>query len=278
MMGEIGEKSNCLTVERLDWGMLDADDYWLPPGLLSLHGVAGFAELPEAMRKRLSRHEFMNQIAVGLWLESLFIARLGRIVARDPLAAGNAGLLAIVREEAGHSQVFLRLQAESGLSPAWRPPRLVDWLARHAPADSALFWLAVYLAETIPQRCNRRIRHHPDAINPLVRHIVSLHAADEARHIAHARRMLRRKLDKMPSWRKRPLAIVARLLISRLLSACCRPAPHVYERAGLVLGATWHERAARDPEQRRRLAACAAPALAFLRRQGVFMRADKALL
>jgi hypothetical protein len=166
--------------------------------------------------------------------------------------------------------MFLRLMEESNLRlpQSWRMHSLLDTIGRYAPADSALFWLAVAVGEEIPDKLNRHLRRHAE-VNPLIKQMALLHMMDEARHIAYARNMLRLRLDGMSRWRKRVLGLMAGFLIRQLVRVCYQPRAEVYELAGLSPGATWQERAARNPERQRFVAQCVTPTLNLLRQHGV---------
>ena len=64
---------------RIDWTGVAHDCWWLPPSALSLAGVPAFEALPLATRRRLSHLEYVHLLETGLWLESLFIARLAQL-------------------------------------------------------------------------------------------------------------------------------------------------------------------------------------------------------
>ena len=100
---------------RLDWAAFNCDDYWLPEDALSLYGLPEYQALSDAARRRLSQYEFIGFIQAGLWLEGIFIERLGRALKDSALAAEQAIYLHEIREEAGHSLMFLKLMERSGL-------------------------------------------------------------------------------------------------------------------------------------------------------------------
>lgn len=257
-------------LQNLEWGALSTQDWWLPPDALSLHGVDEFESMPEITRQRLSQYEFLNFIHAGLWLEGIFMQRLGGMLGRAGDAAEYAWFLHEIREEAGHSLMFLRLMDESGLRlpRPWRVPFLLDALGRHAPTDSVLFWLAVTLGEEIPDKLNRHICR-ADGINPLIREMAALHRMDEARHIAYARGVLRSRLDRMGRWQKKLLGVAAGALARRLARVCYLPPAQVYELAGLSPGELWCERARHNPVRRRFIGQCVMPTVNLLRRHGV---------
>ena len=260
-------------LQVLDWGALSTQDFWLPPEMLSLHGVAEFEDVPESTKRRLSQYEFLNFIYAGLWLEGIFIERLGGMLKRTRDVSEYVYYLHEIREEAGHSLMFLRLMEESGLRlpRPWRTASLADVLGRHAPARSALFWLAVTVGEEIPDKFNRTLCRQ-DGINPLIGQMASLHRMDEARHIAYARGVLRHKLDGMGRWRKSGLGAVAGVLIRQLARICYLPSSQVYELSGLSPGKLWRERAQNNPARRHFVARCVAPTVNLLRQHGVVVK------
>ncbi|MCW5576367.1 MAG: diiron oxygenase, partial [Burkholderiales bacterium] len=184
----------------VDWAQLDADAFWLPESALSLHGLAAYGDLAPDVRRRLSQYEFINVMCAGLWLERVFMQRLSqRLSARLPRTEYQY-FLHEMREEAGHSLMFLRAIEAAGLevpADAWQPPHAADWLARRAPAGGVLFWAATVVAEDVPDKFNRHLRAI-DGVNPVVRDICTVHCIDEARHIAAARAQLEAALSALP--------------------------------------------------------------------------------
>lgn len=249
---------------------MSREDYWLPPERLSLHGVPEFDLLTDVQRKRLSHLEFLNFIDTGLWLEGIFIERLGAKLKRAFDPANYAILLQEIREEAGHSLMFLRLMEETGLRlpPAGRAYSLLDFFGRHAPTGSAFFWLAVVVGEEIPDQLNHAICQAP-AVNVTIREMADLHRQDEARHIAHARHVLVSKLASAGSVRKALLGRLAGALIRALLERCYLPSGALYDLAGLGDGKAWRERARNNPQRIEWIGRCVAPTVGFLGRHGV---------
>lgn len=256
---------------RLNWDALNCDDYWLPESALSLYGLPEYSALSEAARRRLSQYEFIGFIQAGLWLEGIFIERLGKTLKNSGSAAEQAIYLHEIREEAGHSLMFLKLMEKSGLvlpADLKQRPRFSDFLGRHAPADSALFWLAVVVGEEIPDKLNRYIRTARDEVNPLIREMCTLHIIDEARHIAHARSALESGLANSSRAGKRMLAPIVRVLVRQFIETFYLPRPQVYELAGLTPGYAWRDRARRNPQRTSFIRQSINPTLVLLERHG----------
>ena len=261
---------------HLDWSSLSTADYWLPQSAISLHGVPEFETLPEQTKKRLSQYEFIAFIQAGLWLEAIFVERLGKNLKKTHALAEHAYYLHEIREEAGHSLMFLKLMEKSSLTVPgiWQKrPRFADFMGRHAPVNTTLFWLAVVIGEEIPDKLNRQVRVYGDAtLNPLIKQMCTLHIIDEARHIAHARNALEASLktsNKLQKWLLNP---IANLLIKQFVHTFYLPQPEVYELAGLTPGLKWQLLARSNPARKAFIAQCVNPTLNMLQGHGFKLR------
>lgn len=257
---------------QLPWERLSADAMWLPRQALSLHGVAEFEALSPAHVVRLSHYEFIGFLRAGLWLEGLFMQRLSRCLSGTEGIADYAYLLNEIREEAGHSLMFLDLMEKSGLALprlVGGQPWLADFLGRHAPLGGALFWLAVTMGEEIPDKLNRYLRSCDDvALNPVIREMVRLHIVDEARHIAYARQRLEAALDKTGTAHRKLLAPAVRLLLRQFVRSFYLPGADLYELAGLTPGKRWRALAQANPARREFVRTLIAPTLRLLEGHG----------
>lgn len=256
---------------QLPWDALSLDDFWLPPAALSLAGLAEFERQPELVQRRLSQYEFLHFIQAGLWLEGIFIERLGRALHKSVSLAEYAYNLHEIREESGHSLMFLKLMEHSGLHlplDAFHRPWLTHVLGRLAPERSTLFWLAVVIGEELPDKLNRYVRSHGDAINPLIRQMSRLHIIDEARHIARSRHTLEQRLASASALQRAILKPLASALLTQFARAFYLPSPAVYELAGLGAGQPWRERARHNPARMDFTAQCLRPTLHLLQRHG----------
>jgi hypothetical protein len=256
----------------IHWSQLAAPGYWLPEAALSLYGLPGFDQLAPALRQQLSHYEFANVLHCGLWLEGVFLQRLSRRLAPGMPRAEHEYVLHELREEAGHSLMFLRAIEAGGLTipeGSWRAPRAADAAARAAPAGGALFWLAMLIGEDLPDKFNRYLRNHPDGVNPAVRQICTLHVIDEARHISLAGHKLESALAHGGALRRRLLSVAARRLLRQLAHAFYYPPARFYELAGLADGARWRARALRNPARARFVAERIAPTARVLEAYGL---------
>ena len=233
----------------VDWARLDRDAFWLPETALSLYGLAAYEDLALDVRRRLSQYEFINVMHAGLWLERVFMQRLTRRLTAVLPREEYEYFLHEMREESGHSLMFLRAIGAAGLAvpaEAWRPPALADWLARRAPAGGVLFWAATVVAEDVPDKFNRHLRAL-DGINPAVRDICTVHCIDEARHIAAARAQLEAALQPLPRALPALLSPLLRLLVRQYARVFYAPPAQFYGLSGLPHGEHWRRMALRNP-------------------------------
>lgn len=251
----------------IDWPQLGAQGAWLPASALSLHGMPEFAAIGDDVKHRLSRYEFINVMYCGIWLESIFLQRVSRLLHPDMLRTESAHLLRELREETGHSLMFLRAIDAAGVElpqGSWRAPRAAAALGRFAPAGGTLFWLAMLIGEHVSDSLNRHVCETAVDVNTAVRQICMLHVADEARHISHARGMLGAALCAGGPVRRALFSAAARVLLRQMTAVFYYPPAGFYALAGLPGGTDWRAAALRNPARRQFVAQRLAPTLQLL--------------
>jgi len=259
----------------LDWRSLSLDHYWLPPEALSLHGLAEFNALSEAAKIRLSQYEMLGHAQTGVALERIFLeltaSRLG--TARE--SAEYAYLLHEMREEAGHSLMFLKLGAASGLSlPDWRSaiPRTARPASR-ALGSGPIYWGMLVIGEDIPDKLNRFVRRQVcTKLSPFIRQMMTLQMVDESRHIAYARQRLDATMVQRRAFAKRLYGIVLDRLFNRFVRAYFWPRAELYENAGLGDGNAWRRLALRSAPRREFVLRVVAPVMRLLGNHGISLR------
>ena len=257
---------------RIDWVQLGAQPRWLPDAALSLHGVPAFDALDAGVKQRLSQYEFINVMYCGLWLESIFLQRVSRLLLPGMPRGEHAHLLHELREETGHSLMFLRAIEAGGVAlpeGSWRAPRTAALLGRFAPARGTLFWLAMLIGEQVSDSFNCHLCDESVEVNPAVRQISLLHAADEARHITHAQDMLAGMLHGGGAFQRGVLSAGARLLLWQMTSVFYTPPARFYQLAGLREGVDWRAAAQRNPARRQFIAQRLAPTWRMLQSLGI---------
>ena len=262
---------------RIDWDAVDTNCWWLPPHALSLAGVPEFEALPAPVRRRVSHVEYAHLLQAGLWLESVFMARLAGLAQRSDDVARRARLLHEVREEAGHSLMFVELLHRSGFSMRLGQGPvlpLVDVLARLLPTGSSLFWALVVAGEELPDRLNRRLKRGVDEVtlSSVVYRMVQIHTRDEAQHAAYAREQCAQAAASTPGWVRALLSPPLSLAIALYADYVYFPPRAAYACAGLANPHRWRALARRNPLRHVQVADMLRPTLAFLWRCGWHVR------
>jgi hypothetical protein len=257
----------------IDWAQLSASDSWLHQAAMSLHGLPEFDSSGAEVRSRLSRYEFVNVMYCGIWLESIFLQRVSRLLRPAMPRAENAHLLRELREETGHSLMFLRAIDAAGVElpvDGWRAPRVAATLGRFAPAGGSLFWLAMLIGEHVSDSFNRHLCEAGGVeVDVGVRQISMLHIADEARHIDYARGMLAAALSTGGVARRAVLSAAARVLLWQMTSVFYYPPARFYTLAGLPRNTDWRAAALRNPARKRFVAQRLAPTVHLLQSFGL---------
>jgi hypothetical protein len=258
---------------RIDWNGIDRECWWLPPQALSLAGIPEFEVLPLEARRRLSHYEYAHLLEIGLWLEALFVERLARLARRTGDFERRTRYLQEIREEAGHSLMFVELIGRSGVKlPSMRGAglRLAETLGRWVPSGSAMFWAMVVIGEELPNRLTRRLQRGVEdvTLSAVVYRMAQLHGQDEAAHAAYARARCEEATQGLSDWRR----VLLSPILSRMLGAFATylyfPPSTVYRCAGLPPGTAWRSLVLRNPARRLQVAAMMRPTVEFLGRIG----------
>ena len=259
----------------LDWRSLSLDHYWLPPEALSLHGLAEFDALSEAAKIRLSQYEMLGLAQASAQIERVFLELSASRLASAHESAEYAYLLHALREDAGHSLMFLKLGSASGLSlPSWRGalPRIAGPATR-AVLRGPVYWSMLVIGEDIPDKLNRFVRRQVCArLSPLVRQMMTLHMVDEARHIAYARQRLETAMARRRTVSIRLHGLVIDRMFNRFVRAYFWPRAEVYEKAGLGNGAAWRRLALASSPRREFVLRLVAPVMRLLASHGIGLK------
>jgi len=260
-------------LNNISWNKLSKDTFWLPEEAISLFGTPEYAQLSTIQKQRLSQVEFINFIEAGLWLESLFMERIGRSVRQNRSHLGELTYhLHELREEAGHSLMFLDLIQRSELivpNKHFNRLNFANLFAKFAPFNSAMFWVAVLVGEEVPDRMNRYIRKHRDFVCKPISEIVSIHIHDEARHIAHAKSMITNKLSGFSHAKNFIISTLINKMFNDFVQAYYYPTNAIYIAAGLDKKTNWKNIAKKNAHRQMFVKSSIQPTLNTINEQGV---------
>ena len=259
----------------LDWRALSLEHYWLPPQALSLHGLVEFDALSEAAKIRLSQYEMLGHAQASVALERIFLELTASRLADTLQSAEYAYLLHELREDAGHSLMFLKLGAAGGLSlPDWRAA--LPWIARPAARtvlSAPVYWSMLVIGEDVPDKLNRFARRQGCAkLSPLIRQMMTLHMVDEARHIAYARQRLEAAMERRHQVSVRLHSLVINRLFNLFVRAYFWPRAEIYQKAGLGNGDAWRRLALGSGPRREFVLRLVAPVMRLLAGYGITLK------
>jgi hypothetical protein len=186
-----------------------------------------------------------------------------------------------VREEAGHSLMFLELLKRSGVTvpPAAHPRSgFASAVGRLLPFPGALFWTLTVIGEELGDSLTRRIPGAAERVtlSAVVYHMARLHTREEAHHIAHTRAACAAATRGLPRRGRAALSPLVELAFSGFARRLYYPRPALYAGAGLPADVDWHGLARRNPARAAFAAGATAPTRDFLRGIGWSIRAPRA--
>ncbi|WNJ98950.1 diiron oxygenase [Thalassospiraceae bacterium LMO-JJ14] len=257
-------------MNEIDWAGADPELPWLPDSMISLSSLPVWNELDENKKRQVSRVEFARLCAAGLWLEGLMIHRVTHagFVAADTLETQI--VLQEVREETGHSLMFLKMIERAGMSGKHLlgPTGLLTTVAKMLNPKGAGFWAMVFIGESVTDTFALKALKEADgegqAICPLARQVMQWHHADEARHIAAAKALLGEKIKAMSAVERAGFRLLTKLLIRRFLSATLFPSLQSLEALQFPNAREVWRQAHRSPAGRSLAESCAEPAMKLI--------------
>jgi hypothetical protein len=176
-------------------------------------------------------------------------------------------MLQEVREEAGHSLMFVEMIDRAGLGgvPLLGDIRLLSRVAHRLHPDGAEFWAMVYIGESVTDSfALAALRADAGAMCPLAREVLQFHHKDEARHIAAARTLLKTRVGAMSAPRRWLFRATLKFLLRRFLAATLYPTEASLRAMNIPDPAGAARAAARSPERHAFAEECARSATRFV--------------
>jgi hypothetical protein len=196
-----------------------------------------YRALPAETRARIGLHGITSNMKAGLQFEN--VLKRGLLEYAFGLPDGSPEFRYVyheVIEEAQHSLMFQEFVNRTGLETPGLPwelrlgSRNVVGLARRFPA---LFFVFVLGGEDPIDHVQRTVLRSGTEIHPLLERIMRIHVTEEARHLSFARGYLRTNVPKLPTWRRRAMAMQAPLILATEASVMLRPPRHLVRTYGV---------------------------------------------
>jgi len=242
---------------QLEWPeVLDAEQWFTSPELLSIYGTERYERLSEAEKKRLSFYEAVNFFSLNIHGEKSLIEGLARRLYKRNYGQVSRYLHHFLDEENKHMVYFGEFCTR--YAGKVYPEKKVVFPRDYEPGEEDfLFFAKVLIFEEIVDVYN--VKMAKDArLAPIARQINFLHHRDEARHLVFGRRLVKELFDRYaPTWSEETLQGV-RDYLKGYLTATWKEYynPEVYQDAGLAAPFDIQESAfhgERGREHRRRI-------------------------
>jgi P-aminobenzoate N-oxygenase AurF len=169
---------------------LPEDDWWMSPGLLSIHGTPLMDRLAEEQLKRLSKWESINFYSLNIHgIRELLIEVTRRLYARG-FEIPSDFFHRFIGEENDHMWFFAQFCLRYGTKIY--PSRLMPLRSQTDDAETEAFlvFARILIFEELVDHFNVRMAND-DSLHPLIQQINRVHHKDESRHIAAGREVLR---------------------------------------------------------------------------------------
>jgi hypothetical protein len=208
------------------------DTFYLPERLSTLYGTDLWQRMSRSHRIELSRCELANNLAFGIWVETLFMQMLARhSLGYHPRSNHLRYALTELGDETRHSTMFSRMMDKLDRGPYPFNPldRFATDLLR-AFSTEPLAYVAVLFVEEMFDAL-QRVGLRDETVQPLCRQTFRIHVVEEARHMRFARDELFRLIPRLPQVRREGLALAVAFGVG-LVSRAMRT-PQMYADAGL---------------------------------------------
>jgi len=197
-----------------------------------LAGTAWYRSLPEHEQARIGLLRIVASLRTGWHFENLLQqGLLHRALylpdgARPDAAVEFRYIHHEVVEESQHTMMFEEFVRRSGLQVRGMPRplrRFTETLIRILSRHSPVVFFAMVLGGEEPLDLLQRRTLAAETVHPLVRRIMEIHVAEEARHISYARAAIEYEVTLLSSARRRSVAFFTPLALSIMARLMLRP-------------------------------------------------------
>lgn len=196
------------------------DPRWVLPTADSLGGTAWYQSLPRDRQIEVGIYRQANIAKVGLQFEQILISGIMNHALTLPNRSAEFRYSTHeATEECHHTQMFQEFVNRTGQDvpggPAWFR-RLGPLLPLAAGPLPTIFFIGVLAGEEPIDHLQKTILRGGEDMHPLLRRIMQIHVAEEARHIGFAHQYLEQRAPRL-SRRQRALVSVSMPIVMRLL-------------------------------------------------------------
>lgn len=224
---------------HVDWDApLLPDRYFLPPHRCSLFGTELWETMTQAQRIELSKHEWADILAIGVWSETILMYMLVReSYRRDPSDPRTQYVLTEVADECRHSVMFGRVIAKLGC-PHYGARRLGRLAGRAfmATAPRLGAYTGALIVEEWADALQREMMADKD-LQPLAQQVSRVHVLEESRHINYAEHALEELWARQRMLSRSAMRLYAAVMAS--VVSMQMGGPDIYTQVGLDPASAW---------------------------------------
>ena len=190
-----------------DFAIDPSDERWVLPAADPLGGHPWYQALPVERKVEIGMWRYANIFKVGLQFENILIRGIMQYVFTRPNGSAEFRYLTHeATEECHHTQMFQecvnRIGADVPGMPRWMRALhgLVPLMASRYPLG---FFIAVLAGEEPIDHTQKKLLREADGLPPIMRRIMQIHVAEEARHISFAHAYIQRSgphLGRVDRW------------------------------------------------------------------------------
>ncbi|MFC6405845.1 AurF N-oxygenase family protein [Planobispora longispora] len=200
-----------------DFQVRQDDPRWELPGVDKLGGHPWYRAQPPAVRAKIGLWRVATAMKIGLQFENLLKRGLLNYAYRLPNGTPEFRYVYHETIEEGHHGMMFQEFVNRTKLPIKGMPGPLSLLAQITPwiplISTELFFIFVLGGEDPIDHVQRKTLKEGQIKHPLEETIMRIHIAEEARHISFARHYLRRRVPRMPRYRRFTLGIISPVIL-----------------------------------------------------------------
>lgn len=178
-----------------------------------------------------------NVAKVGLHFESILIRGLIQYAFSVPNGSPEFRYLNHESiEECNHTLMFQEMVNRLGVDVPGMP-RLLRWLSPFIPLASTVapetFFIGVLAGEEPIDHTQKNVLREGDNLHPIMRRVMEIHVAEEARHISFAHEYLHKRVPTMHWFNRFVLSISTPIIMRVLMGAIMTPPRSFFKKFGI---------------------------------------------
>lgn len=220
--------------ESAEFAVVDDDERWILPMTDPLGGHPWYLSAPRELQIEIGRYRQANVAKVGLQFEGILVA--GFMNYATSLANGDPEYRYCLHEsaeECNHMMMFQEMvnRVDRRAAGMNRPLRLLaPFIPLAAKAVPTLFFIGVLAGEEPIDHTQKGILREGGNLHPIMRRVMQIHVAEEARHISFAHQWIERRVPRMGRVHRFAVSLALPLVMRVLADAIMIPPKSFWQR------------------------------------------------